>query len=39
MLAAIAAKDDLELKQYDVTNAFVYATVNREIYIKMLYGY
>jgi hypothetical protein len=39
MLAAIAAKDDLKLKQYDITNAFVHATVDREIYIKMLHGY
>ena len=39
MLAAIAAKDDLELKQYDVTNAFVHATVDREIYMKMPHGY
>jgi hypothetical protein len=39
MLAAIAAKHDLELKQYNVTNAFIYATVNREIYIKMPYRY
>jgi hypothetical protein len=39
MLAAITAKDDLELKQYDVTNAFVHAIVDREIYIKMLHGY
>ena len=39
MLIAIAAKYDLELKQYDVTNAFVHATINREIYIRMLKGY
>ena len=31
MLMAIAAKFNLELKQYDVSNAFVHATVNREI--------
>jgi hypothetical protein len=35
MLMAIAAKHDLELKQYDVTNAFVYATMDREIYMRM----
>jgi hypothetical protein len=39
MLAAIAAKDDLKLKQYNVTNTFVYATVDREIYIKILHSY
>ncbi|RAQ93871.1 polyprotein [Stemphylium lycopersici] len=35
MLMAIAAKFDLELKQYDVTNAFVHA----EIYMRMPRGY
>ena len=35
MLAAIAAKHDLELKQYDVTNAFVHAAIDREIYMRM----
>jgi hypothetical protein len=39
MLIAIAAKFDLELKQYDVTNAFVHAAINREIYIRMPRGY
>jgi hypothetical protein len=39
MLIAIAAKYDLELKQFDVTNAFVYALIDREVYIRMLYGY
>lgn len=38
-LAAIAAKSDLELKQYDVTNAFVHATIDREIYMRMPKGY
>lgn len=38
-LAAIAAKNDLELKQYDVTNAFVHATIDREIYMRMPKGY
>ena len=35
MLMAIAAKFDLELKQYDVTNAFVHAEIDREIYMRM----
>jgi hypothetical protein len=39
MLAAIAAHHDLELKQYDVTNAFVHATMDREIYMRMPHGY
>lgn len=39
MLMAIAAKYDLELKQYDVTNAFVHATIDREVYMKMPRGY
>ncbi|KAK1912876.1 hypothetical protein P3342_004812 [Pyrenophora teres f. teres] len=39
MLMAIAAKLDLELKQYDVTNAFVHATIDREIYMRMPRGY
>jgi hypothetical protein len=39
MLAAIIAKHNLKLKQYDITNAFIYATVNREIYIKIPYRY
>jgi hypothetical protein len=39
MFMVIAAKFDLELKQYDVTNAFVHATLDRDIYIRMLRGY
>jgi hypothetical protein len=39
MLIAITAKFDLKLKQYDVTNAFVHAAINREVYIRMLRGY
>jgi hypothetical protein len=39
MLAAIAAKYDLELKQYDVTNAFVHAPIDREVYMRMPSGY
>ncbi|KAF9733719.1 polyprotein [Paraphaeosphaeria minitans] len=39
MLMAIAAKFDLELKQYDVTNAFVHAEIDREIYMRMPRGY
>jgi hypothetical protein len=39
MLMAIAAKYDLELKQFDVTNAFVHALIDREVYMRMPYGY
>lgn len=39
MLIAIAAKHDLELKQFDVTNAFVHATVDRDIFMRMPPGY
>ena len=39
MLIAIAAKYNLKLKQYNVTNAFVYATIDRDIYIRMPKGY
>ncbi|KAK1912922.1 hypothetical protein P3342_004858 [Pyrenophora teres f. teres] len=39
MLTAIAAKHDLELKQYDVTNAFVHATIDREVFMRMPRGY
>ena len=39
MLMAIAARHDLELKQYDVTNAFVHATIDRDIYMRMPRGY
>jgi hypothetical protein len=39
MLMAIAAKFDLEMKQYDVTNAFVHAAIDREIYMRMPKGY
>ena len=36
---AIAAKLNLELKQYDVSNAFVHATIDREIHMRMPRGY
>jgi hypothetical protein len=36
---AIAARFDLELIQYDVTNAFVNAEINEEIYMRMAPGY
>jgi hypothetical protein len=39
MFIAIAAKFDLELKQYNVTNAFVHATLDCDIYIRMPRGY
>jgi len=39
ILIAIAAKFDLKLKQYNVLNAFVYAIIDREIHIRMPWGY
>jgi hypothetical protein len=39
LLMAIAAKYDLELKQHDVTNAFVHASLDREVYMRMPQGY
>jgi hypothetical protein len=39
MLMAIAAAYNLELKQYDVTNAFVHAAIDREVYMRMPNGY
>jgi hypothetical protein len=39
LLLSIAAKKDLELKQYDVSNAFVHASIDREIYMRMPPGY
>jgi len=39
LLMAIAAKHDLELKQYDVTNAFVHASLDREVYMRMPQGF
>lgn len=39
MLMAMSAKYDLELEQYDVTNAFVHATIDRDIYMTMPRGY
>jgi hypothetical protein len=39
LLMAIAADRDLELKQYDVTNAFVHATIDREVYMRMPDGH
>lgn len=39
LLMAIAAKHNLELKQYDVTNAFVHASLDREVYMRMPKGY
>ena len=39
ILMAIAAKYDLELKQYDVTNTFVHAILDREVYMRMPRGY
>jgi hypothetical protein len=38
-LMAIAAEHNLELKQYDVTNAFIHATMDRVVYMRMPHGY
>jgi hypothetical protein len=38
-LMAIAAKHNVELKQDNVTNAFVHATMDRVIYMRMPHGY
>jgi hypothetical protein len=39
MLMAIAAAHNLELKQYDVTNTFVHAAIDREVYMRMPNGH
>ena len=39
MLLSIAARFDLELIQYDVSNAFVHATLDREVYMRQPTGY
>ena len=39
LLMAIAAKYNLELKQFDITNAFVHAPLDREVYMRMPQGY
>ena len=36
---AIAACFDLELKQYDVVNAFIHAPLNKKVYMRMPPGY
>jgi hypothetical protein len=36
---AIAAYYNIELKQYNITNAFVHATMDQEVYMKMPQGY
>jgi hypothetical protein len=36
---AIAARFNLELKQFNVTNAFIHALINRIVYIRMPKGY
>lgn len=38
LMMAIAAHNDLELKQFDVTNAFVHASMDREVYMRMPLG-
>ena len=39
MLLSMAARFDLELIQYDVTNAFVHAKLDREVYMRQPVGY
>ena len=39
LFMAIAAKYDLEVKQFDVTNAFVHARLNQEVYMRIPYSY
>jgi hypothetical protein len=39
MLMAIAARFGLELRQFDVTNAFVHALIDRLVYMRMPRGY
>jgi hypothetical protein len=39
LLMALAAKYNLNLKQYDITNAFVHAAIDRDIYMRMPRGY
>jgi hypothetical protein len=34
-MMAIAAYYNIELKQYNITNAFVHATMDQEVYMKM----
>ena len=36
---AIAARFDLELKQYDAVNAFVHAPLSNKVYMRMPIGY
>ena len=36
---AIAARFDLELKQYDAVNAFVHAPLDSKVYMRMPPGY
>jgi hypothetical protein len=39
MLMSIAATYNLELVQFDVTNAFVHAGLDREVYMRMPNGH
>lgn len=39
MMMAICARYNLEMKQYDVTNAFVHAGIDRKVYMRMPRGY
>ncbi|KAK1913112.1 hypothetical protein P3342_005048 [Pyrenophora teres f. teres] len=39
MLMAIAARFSLELRQFDVANAFVHAPIDRLVYMRMPRGY
>ena len=38
-LLAIAARDDLEMDQYDVVNAFVHATLEQDVYMRFPPGH
>jgi hypothetical protein len=38
-MMAMAARFNLELRQYDVSNAFVHALIDRIIYMRMPRGY
>jgi hypothetical protein len=39
LLMALASKHNLNLKQWDITNAFVHATIDRDVYMRMPRGY
>ena len=39
VLLVIVVKFDLKLYQYDVVNAFIYAKLNKVVYIRIPLGY